>query len=145
MRYKFRGKRLDGEWVYGYYAESDEYGDNGGCEHNYRETITTLYYIVDRNGKPELVLPESVGQWTGLVDKNGMEIYEGDIIRFTRKTGPIYRRTISSDVCAAKWIDEKSSFRLCYRTQRQKFSSHCSNKYDIIGNEFDSPELMEVE
>ena len=132
MRYKFRGKRLDGgEWVYGYYAESDEYGDNGGCEHNYQETITTLYYIVDRNGKPELVLPKSVGQWTGLVDGHGKEIFEGDILS-VYIGGTLQDNTyIVEDMCDLhlQMNREDSYYRM----------TSCR----VIGNIHDNPELME--
>ena len=136
MRYKFRGKRLDsGEWMYGFYQPHK----NGN-----------VIFIGDYGGLTDIpklhkVLPESVGQWTGLVDRNGKEIYEGDVIRFTRNTGPIYKPTISSDVCVVRWIEERSSFRLCYKTQQQKFHSSCFAKYEIIGNIHDNPELMEVE
>ena len=126
----FRGKRVDnGEWVYGYYFFQ-------------RESLTDnkKHYIVRNPGFGftwRSVDFETVGQYTGLTDKNGKKIFEGDIVEFTDKyTGKKGKAEIVFE--AFKW-----KYSGCYYCGNPIVSlciDDTSIKFEVIGNIHDNPE-----
>ena len=127
----FRGKRTDNsEWVKGYYL-------------NQRESLTDkkACYIATNNGygfNYISVDPSTVGQYTGLTDKNGTRIFEGDIIEIV----DIFNETIRGVVY---WCN--GAFWAGCTTPDGNESFHgigylpveCAH---IIGNIYDNPELL---
>lgn len=119
---KFRGKRLDnGEWVYGFIVI-----DFDGTHIVWQESREDVWTI-------ETVDPATVGQFTGLKDKNGREIYEGDIL----EEYPGYYFEVV-------WSNEWAKFKLQWRTKGYQYPEwNRGVEMVVIGNIHDNPELLE--
>lgn len=134
----FRGKRVDNdEWVYGFYFERvRNYAGLKTVKHCYIK-----YETWDEGFITFEVKPETVGQFTGLTDKNGNKIFEGDIVAIDEYS------TFSStgkgfvnfyDGGYTSFYGQDLLGRDCY----DPLCSVCKERY-IIGNIYDNKELLE--
>ena len=127
---KFRGKSADnGKWITGYYYHE--------CGNTYIVEDRQSLSETSRN-VPYVVIPETVGQFTGLFDKNGKEIYEGDILHtITFGFEPEeYTAIILYDNCRFQLSNGRNLFY---------FGQSDLTKMDdtiVIGNIYDNPELI---
>lgn len=125
----FRGQQIDNkEWVFGYLFCC------WGQTYIIRETIKNEPVMKE-------VVPETVCQYTGLTDKNGRKIFEGDIVSRTD-----LHNAKEPSVGFIEYDTENTSF-LIHWTDVQNYSATFpwKDKIEVIGNIFDTPELLEGE
>ncbi len=119
----FRGKRKEnGYWISG-----------GVCE--YRDFGGAIVHNIIQDGFSNEVIPATIGQFTGLKDKNGSEIFEGDILRSS--VGAIY---------IVEWDGENARY-LGFTIGKERRIVYVGRepKSEIIGNIHDNPELLKGE
>ena len=128
----FRGKRVDnGEWIEGYFLQlyrserafivPKQFVQRGIL----RMLGETLPKII-----PIEVIPETVGQYIGLTDKNGKKIFEGDIMQLCSACYP----------CLVYWDGKGWAWK---QNGKRREIDLTREKMDTIGNIYDSPEILE--
>lgn len=123
----FRGKRTDnGEWVEGYYYKAkycrtdDELCDYITVPHPKEYNEPSSHYIVN---------PKTVGQYTGLKDKNGKKIFEGDIVDIL---------TEIEEIGAITWADDEAMFIIDSDGWYANFDNYYSTEFEVVGNIYDN-------
>lgn len=125
----FRGKHSEkSRWDYG-----DLYMDHGRTYIASRD----MMHGVRVHGE---VIPDTVGQYTGLTDKNGTKIFEGDIVKLRLLAAKMEWK----GVCEYR----NGAFGLAWQYAGERyctFAGTCNAEYEVLGNIHDNPELMEGE
>ena len=149
----FRGKRVDnGEWAI---AHNIVIGKSEKC--------TTRVFIVPKGEyiddaitkdnrlilvMPQVeIVPETIGQYTGLTDKNGKKIFEGDVILFEDESPTNYEYHDSTEMRCGEIKFDWGEFYLTNRVAVEMSDLVYDNKLDgqIVGNIHDNPELLKGE
>ena len=123
---KLDGTPVESKWVYG-----------GICQFNEDRSII---YQTEPEFQKYSVYTDTVGQYTGLKDKNGRKIFEGDIVRLFNRNG----QEIMSYV--VEWYSDCSMFVLdCIDFDMEfdtDFTVFYGDEFEIVGNIHDNPELV---
>ena len=119
----FRGKAFNGEWEYGVPVFS---GLNN-----------ELAFMKQMHSYDHQVIPETVGQYTGLTDKNGKKIFEDDILKNIESNGIV---AICYSGCSYCYSHNGTIYGIDDSETGLK-----TNEWEVIGNIHDNPELLEAE
>lgn len=136
--YKFRGKRIDnGEWVYGGYFEQKNINVDSKVYFKHYILVNTAKAF-DFNWMIE-VDPKTVGQYTGLKDRNGKgrEIYEGDVYKQDKR------------YYVVEWYETKCAYYVRSLTSGAVLPGHLTGEvavyddYEYVGSIHEHPHLLE--
>lgn len=127
----FSAKRFDnGEWVEG--TPFQEYSDFWG---EWQWIIQTKHPLTNAPYLHLEVNKKTLRQFTGLNDKNGKKIFEGDIVRY-----------MQNDIMVVVWNNESAAFVGAYSAINFNYCATLINGHmylEVIGNIYDNPELLE--
>lgn len=128
----FRGQRKDNkEWVYGYLLFDYEQNEAFIAEH-----------FEDKSAYIKEVLPETVGQYTGLKDKNGKKIFEGDIVSVNGNDVLLFIEFTDLEN-EPEYMSLSFNCRIAGHHLYLHRLENKSTKYEVVGNIHSNPELLE--
>ena len=124
----FRGKRLQGgEWVEGYFFKSDinkKERESGKATIIFTPDCDTFIMVPECHNS-FMVVSDTVGQYTGMKDKNGKRVFEGDILSLRTGRQHVVRFEDGA------FVLENTAIPVSF-----------ANKFEVIGNIHDNPEML---
>lgn len=124
----FRGKRVDnGEWIEGSLCTTIPLDE---------DFYTISYFDFEGYYIEEKVIPETVGQYTGLTDKNGKKIFEGDILKHRVQGDILVERGV------VEWEEQHGRWVYRLNSMKPTFYLHNPDAFEVIGNIHDNSELL---
>lgn len=128
----FRGKKNDtGEWINGDFAKS---------------SLMPEYKFIENDHDKDLVFPKSIGQFTGLFDKKGIKIFEGDILKSDLQSKGYFVVTFEHGSFCTYWTGDYGPATPMAWTFDEGFTEPFQyfTKYGtVVGNIHDNPELIQ--
>lgn len=124
----FRGKTLTGKWVEGAYYKQEEFYGTPEDAHIIIKSKEDISY--DQALDYSVVMPETVGQYIGLCDRNGRKLFEGDIVEYKEEYGQI------------TYSDTEAMFVVEFDTWCTDFDHLYGRELEVVGNIHDTPELL---
>lgn len=139
----FRGKTEKGKWIEGFYTMLDEDGDGQWIEHYILTGNSDKFYgsgTCRETFEKAEVLPGTVGQFTGLLDKNGTRIFQGDVV----KRIFVYEHLQEVEQVWEVYWGQRCWMKRKYNGIGFSFDSIEARDSEVIGNIHDNPELLEI-
>lgn len=142
---KFRARRIDtGEWVYGDYFRTPLTDENSGADpkDGWFFLLGEQRHCIAQGGVAFVIDVAKLGQYTGLKDKNGKEIYEGDILNARHSLLAVQKYYSNMEV----FFDTVNGDWKCGPTHQNAclysgLFQH-GDKLEVIGNIYENPELL---
>jgi uncharacterized phage protein (TIGR01671 family) len=131
----FRGKQSAlPEWIEGFYFAVPAKNKVSSDTENIH-LITPCDFDVSGSfaNSSAIVIPETIGQYTGVTDTNGRKIFEGDIVW----------DSYDEDYGKVEWDNDMAKFIITYSTFTVDFDNVYGDELEIVGNVYDNPEHLE--
>jgi len=142
--YLFRGKDINGKWVYGDLLHIPE-----GClifKSNVKSGQLDVNFALAIT-KEEItpVFPKTVGQFTGLTDKNGVKIFEADIFSVNGKYPKVikYQENVMAFCCANLSDLKDEDWKSIWQQPEEVWWNDFKREIEVIGNIHDNKNLLE--